>query len=842
MPAAFERSKRPFDSATGGAPDRAAGGAAGTEPARAAATESGATADESTPEAAGSEPGEPAAAPASETGPETGPVAALRAVVGAEYGRTLSQFAAAAVDPRHIEVERALYETLFDQVPVGIAIYDTERRYLLVNQAFADYNGLSPREHVGLRPEEVNPDLRHTVPLLQQHVLDTGEPVVDTLIKAATRATEPGARQYWSISYARLETEDGQVLGLTAVAMDVTERQKAAERKRLAHERTELLNAANSRIGTSLDIDRIAATLADVAVPRFCDEATVYLLTAEQQPGGSATRTKPVTTVAYSSLSAGDSSQQPLRMHAVATRGRITATTAGARPQAKRSRLRGSSRSLPPVHPGTALYDCLASGHPHLLDTDDLRTDDLYTEDLQPLHPAERHPPHRCLVAPLKARGSLLGAVQFARAKQRDEFTLVDLETADELAERAAVAMDNARLYMRERDTALMLQRSLLPQRFDAIDGTQVAFRYRPGAAGAQVGGDWCDVIPLPCRRVAFVIGDVMGSGLSAAGIMSQFRTAARTLAQLDLPPALVLRELDELARSMSESHLATCIYAVYDPVIGECVLASAGHPPPVLATSGGGAELIELSPGAPLGVGGQRFDEHALTIEPGCALALYTDGLVEGRDRDIETGIDELLGAISKFAPVGASPPDGNAARAHTVADGRRLEAACDAAFEALLGPHRSDDATLLIVSLGRFPESQVASWVLTSQPTVAARARELVRRRLHEWSAEDAAANADDSGLSPLVGDVADVVELLVSELVTNALRYGRGPIGLRLLRGADTVVCEVSDELEAAPRLRTVQHGEEGGRGLYLVDQLSLNWGIRTTAHGKIVWFEV
>ncbi|HXR73139.1 SpoIIE family protein phosphatase [Actinocrinis sp.] len=777
--------------------------------------------------------------------------AALRTVIGAEYGRSLTQLAAAALDPRHIEVERALFETLFDQVPVGIAIYDTERRYLLVNQAFADYNGIAAREHVGLRPEDVNPGLRHTVPLLQQRVLDTGEPVVDMLIKAATRATEPGGWQYWSISYARLQTEEGRVLGLTAVATDVTERQKASERERLAHERTALLNAANSRVGASLDIDRIAATLADVAVPDFCDAATVYLLHAGQKSGRASTGAKPVTAIAYSTLSLSDSAKEALRMHAVATRGRTDApaTSPGTRSQTRRSRLRGSSRSLPPIEPGTALYECIASGRSQFLALDESGDHASHAPEANRQGEDAQDDPdsERSIVAPLKARGSLLGAVRFARAKQRDAFTLVDLETAEELASHAAVAMDNARLYMRERDTALMLQRSLMPQQFDAVDGAQVAFRYRPGAAGAQVGGDWCDVIPLPCRRVAFVVGDVMGSGLSAAGIMTQFRTAARTLAQLDLSPALVLRELDELGRSMSESHLATCIYAVYDPVVGECVMASAGHPPPVLATSGGGAELIELSPGAPLGVGGQRFEERVLTIDPGCALALYTDGLVEGRDRDIESGIDELLGAISKSAPVGlgstadASGGDAGSRSASAVADGR-LEAACDAAFEALIGPHRSDDATLLIASLGRFPEDQVASWVLTSQPTVAARARELVRRCLHEWSAEDAAAKADDSGLSPLDADVADVVELLVSELVTNALRYGRGPIGLRLLRGAATVVCEVSDELEAAPRLRTVQHGEEGGRGLYLVDQLSLTWGTRTTAHGKIVWFEV
>ena len=459
-------------------------------------------------------------------------------------------------------------------------------------------------------------------------------------------------------------------------------------------------------------------------------------------------------------------------------------------------------------------------------------------------------------MVPLVARGSLIGVARFTRAADRDEFALIDLETADELAAHAAVSMDNARLYMRERDTALLLQRTLLPERLPEVEGAQLAFRYRPGSVGAQVGGDWFDVLPLPCRRVAFVVGDVMGSGLQAAGIMGQFRTAARTLARLDLNPALVLRELDELAQSMSESHIATCVYAVYDPVAGECVVASAGHPPPVLVTPGGGVDLVQITPGAPLGVGGQRYEEREFAVEPGSALALYTDGLVEDHDRDIETGIDELIGTISKAvasgamssgaAPSGAASPDvGHSGAATRPGEARWLETACDAAFDTLLGPHRADDATLLIAALDRFPEDRVASWVLTSQPTVAARARELVRRRLGTWSKlsdpDDDQRAPDPSALPLLPAEVADVVELLVSELVTNALRYGRGQIGLRLLRGATTVVCEVSDELDAAPRLRTVHQGDEGGRGLHLVDQLSKNWGTRTTAHGKIVWFE-
>jgi len=753
-------------------------------------------------------------------------------------GRDLVQVVATdAGDLRRVEFDRALFEALFNQIPVGIGIYDTERRYVRVNQALTAFNGFSAEQHLGRRVEELMPDVDRAIPLLQQHVLDSGEPVVDMLVRAATGATEPESRHYSSVSYARLEASDGQILGLTGVIMDVTERQTAVERSRLSRRRAAILNAASRRIGTSLEFEHTASELTGVAVPMFCDASTVYLLDSVTALGASPVPAPAVRMAVPADDLGADAgidghadlfadaaadphldphadphfTEEPILLHAIASRGQVEETSAS---------VGDVGSSYPPIQPGSALYDGLTSGRARFF----------RPQDLERTRRADR-----CLVVPLVARGALIGAVRFERSADREEFAPIDLETADELAARAAVSIDNARLYVRERDTVLLLQRSLLPEHFPAVDGTQIAFRYRPGSVDAQVGGDWFDVIALPCRRVAIVLGDVMGSGLQAAGIMGQFRTAARTLARLDLTPAQVLRELDELAQSMSESHIATCVYAVYDPVSGECVMASAGHLPPLLINPGGGAELVDLPPGAPLGVGGQRYEELEFTVEPASALVLYTDGLVEDRSRDIDAGIDELLGAISKAGPIGAGSGLG-------CGDTRWLEAACDAAFETLLDPHRVDDATLLIAALDRFPEDQVASWVLTSQPTVASRARELVRRRLDEWAAEDAAANADDSGLSPLAEDVADVVELLVSELVTNALRYGRGPIGLRLLRGSETVVCEVSDQLDAAPRLRTVQHSDEGGRGLYLVDQLSARWGTRNTPHGKIVWFEV
>jgi PAS domain S-box-containing protein len=703
-------------------------------------------------------------------------------------GRDLVQVVATdATRLRRVELERAQFETLFGQVPAGIAIYDAQRRYVRVNPAYTQYDGVPVERHPGLRTEETVKGLDPEIPLLQQQVLDTGEPVFDLLIEHdAKESTRRGRGPFWSVSYARLESPDGEVLGLTGVVVDVTERQLAQERSRLARRRAALLGAANNRIGTSLDYSHTCAQLAEVSVPMFADSAVVYLLDEVTSPVGTVGPPDPA---------------QPIHLHAVAERGR-------ARRRRGDDPVESLGADLPLIVPGTELHDCLMGGHAQFIRDEDGAT------------PARRD--DRRLVAPLVARGVLVGMVRFTRTNDRVPFLRDDLETADELAGRAAVSIDNARLYVRERSTALMLQRWLLPEEVPDVQNVRLAHRYRPGSIGAEVGGDWFDVIALPGRRVALVVGDVMGSGLRVAGIMGQFRTAARTLARLDLSPAAVLRELDDLARSLSESHIATCVYVVYDAVAGRCVAATAGHLPPIIAEPGGVADVLDLAPGAPLGVGRAKFDEREFAVEPGSVLVLYTDGLVEDRDRDIDDGIDDLLSVISKADPAG---------------DPARLEAVCDAAFDTLLTPQRADDATLLVAALDRFPDDRVASWVLTSQPTVASHARELVRRQLGLWTRSQQRLSGAEH-----LKDATDTIELLVSELVTNALRYGRGPIGLRLLLGADTLVCEVADELDAVPRLRTVHHRDEGGRGLHLVDQLSARWGIRSTAHGKIVWFEV
>jgi serine phosphatase RsbU (regulator of sigma subunit)/anti-sigma regulatory factor (Ser/Thr protein kinase) len=437
------------------------------------------------------------------------------------------------------------------------------------------------------------------------------------------------------------------------------------------------------------------------------------------------------------------------------------------------------------------------------------------------------------LAVPMVAHDTVVGLAQFSRAKGSEPFGERDRALAVELAARAAVCIDNARLYRREHERALILQRSLLPPGDPEAAGLDIACRYLPGAAATEVGGDWFDVIELPGHRTALVVGDVMGRGLRAAVAMGELRTAVRTLALLDLEPAEVLSALDEIARGLgspaksgrppggaqvpsrvahasreadlSEVYLATCVYAVYDPVTRRCTFANAGHLPPVLVEPGEEALLLDVPPGMPLGVGGEPFEEVEVEVPEGSLLALYTDGLVESRDHPLDEGLRAFRTALTD--PV------------------RPLEDVCDHVLGALDTRHGEDDIALLMARIQGLPAEAVGDWRLPREPRSVGRARELARGQLTAW------------GLEALI----DTVELLVSELVTNALRYGEGEIRLRLLRDR-TLVCEVWDAGLVQPRRRRARDTDEGGRGLQLVGLLSAAWGSRRTPRGKTVWFEL
>ena len=417
------------------------------------------------------------------------------------------------------------------------------------------------------------------------------------------------------------------------------------------------------------------------------------------------------------------------------------------------------------------------------------------------------------IAAPLVARGRALGVAAFVRfltPESPDPFDEDDVSLAVELTSRAAVCVDNARRYTRERSTALGLQRSLLPKAMAGQAAVEFASRYLPALSQAGVGGDWFDVIPLSGTRVALVVGDVVGHGIHASVTMGRLRTAVWTLADVDLPPDELLTHLDDLVGHLAADESttgevgATCLYAVYDPVSGNCTLASAGHSPPAVLYPDGAVNMIEVSAGPMLGVGGLPFEATEVRLPEGSVLALYTDGLVEARDLDVDTGTAALCTALA--------------------APAANLEDACDTVLKALLPERPADDVALLLARTRALDAERVAVWDLPADPAMVADARQYATDQLTRWGLDEAAF----------------VTELVVSELVTNAIRYGGAPIQLRLIRDRN-LICQVSDASSTSPHLRRARTYDEGGRGLLLVAQLTERWGTRPSGTGKTIWAE-
>ncbi|WP_225102667.1 SpoIIE family protein phosphatase [Streptomyces sp. CoH27] len=557
--------------------------------------------------------------------------------------------------------------------------------------------------------------------------------------------------------------------------------ESSLEQAQEAHRRLRLLYDAGMAVGTTLDMTRTARELVGVSVPRFADFATVDLAVSvlegeEPTPAGST----------------------PLRR--VAGEGVLDDV-----PLDPVGALVPSALPLPPNR---------RSG-PTALFVPDLRASSAW----QAAHPqeAERllgYGMNSLIAAPLTEQGMLMGTVTFWRFRASKPFEKEDVADAEELALKAAGAIDNARRYTRERETALTLQRSLLPQHLPAQPAVEVAHRYLPTSTRAGVGGDWLDVIPLSGTRVALVVGDVVGHGVHASAAMGRLRTAVRTLADVDLPPDELLTHLDDLVMHLpgigeaTTGELgATCLYAVYDPVSRRCSLAGAGHPQPFVLAPDGTVTAVTGHAGPPLGVGGLPFETTELELAPGSTLALYSDGLVHSRELDLDHGLDRLRDALVSTARSAGS-----------------LEAACDAVMDALLTAPPSDDVALLLARTRALSSDQVVTWDIPVDPEYVARARTLTTERLETWDLEESSF----------------VTELVVSELVTNAIRYGRPPIRLRLIRDT-SLICEVSDGSSTAPHMRRARSFDEGGRGLLLVAQLTQRWGTRHGTAGKTIWCE-
>jgi serine phosphatase RsbU (regulator of sigma subunit) len=386
------------------------------------------------------------------------------------------------------------------------------------------------------------------------------------------------------------------------------------------------LSEAAARIGTTLDLTTTAREVTDAAVPGFAGAVAIF--------------------VPERLLAAGEATW-PRAGHATVRR--LAARLAGQPPDAGDALLPTSETIV--LREDLPSFRAMSGPGPVLFDRLDPETEQR----------AARVPGVRELAAgytsflamPLIARGAVVGCATFARDPGRAAFGPADIAAAQELASRAALCIDNARLYEAERRTARALQRGLLPARPSIPPGLQVAHRYLP-VGDSVVGGDWHDIVALPGGRAALIVGDAMGHGPEAATVMVQLRTAAHTLADLDLPAAQVLARLDKMAAGLAAAPFAaTCVYVIIDPAASTCEIAQAGHHPPVLVLPGGATRVLDLPPGLPLGLGTETFQATQVSLPPGATLALYTDGLVENRTRPLEDGMaalrDQLSSALTR-------------------------------------------------------------------------------------------------------------------------------------------------------------------------------------------------
>ncbi|MFF3560088.1 SpoIIE family protein phosphatase [Streptomyces sp. NPDC002574] len=658
-----------------------------------------------------------------------------------------------------------LLEGAWTQSSAAIVLWSAELRLLWANDYSYALFKAGADEVLGRLPTEIfAPDSQHhALEESMRQVRDTG-----TARSVLTYEKVPGENRphEWAIHIDPVRDRHDAVIALCTMA-----RNNSAEF--WARRRLSLLDEARRTIGLSLDVERTARELTDLSVPDLADVALVHLL--------------PET---LGTERAGVRGPVEVRLVAVSGEHGPAAPGPGCRDWQAVDR-----QSLP----GRALWERRA-----------------VRVDLP--HPAVGRPgwePGRgeggAISAPLTARGITLGVVTFLRREL--PFDADDLLLVEELAETTAVCIDNARHYEREHSTALLLQQSLLPREPPAQSAVDAAYGYRPADLAAGVGGDWFDVIPLSGARVALVIGDVVGHGVEAAATMGRLRSVVRTLADVDLPPEELLTSLDDIVNRLDHERAAVAsdpevgasvLYAVYDPVSRRCCVARAAHVAPLLVLPDGTSDLLEVPEGPPLGLGGLPFESTEVELPEGSLLVLFTDGVVESRDRDLGAGIARLRECLVGAA--GSSPA-----------------AVCDDVLAAML-PRRGDDAALLVARPRVLDRADLAQWEVPADASAVAAVRAMVTERLGTWGLRDRSFTT----------------ELIVSELVTNAVRYGKAPIRLRLIRDR-SLICEVTDGSDAAPHLRRARSYDEGGRGLFLVAQLSSRWGSRHVPDGKIIWAE-
>ncbi len=687
-----------------------------------------------------------------------------------------------AADRHRHEWYEAVAQGLLEQSPIGVAALDTQLRYRWVNRALTGVEGhpVDAAGSDGAAPGAV----AGASPVVTRHARQTlvsGQAQVTVEHAPPRRGTpgRPGAARSRLRSFFPLRDSAGRTLGICYAALDLTAQDPSRER-------LVLLNAASEHIGTTLDLHRTVQELTEIVVPRVADFVAVDLLdvvrTEQGPPAASARGPAVLRRAAHLSV-------QKDRPRVIAEVGEAIHYPGGSPQQLCLATGEASRQAVGPSTP--ALAD------------DPLRWTRI-----------NRFGVHTHMVVPLRARGITMGVVTLLRWKNPDAFTEDDQLLVEDVVARAAVCVDNARRFAREHQAALALQTSLLPSALPRHSAVEVAYRYLPADADSGVGGDWFDVIPLSGARVALVVGDVVGHGLHAAASMGRLRAAVQTLADLDLPPDELLAHVDDLVLRLSDEAEAaaegpaavgaTCVYAVYDPVAGTMLVARAGHPSPAIAHLTEPVEFPDIPAGPPFGLGGLPFESVEIPVEEGGVVALYTDGLIEASDWDVDVGMERLCFTLAH--------PD------------RPLEELCDTMVRTLLPDRPRDDVAFLVARTHVMSGDRVASWDVPVDPSAVHVVRDDVSRQLSLWGFDEAAFTT----------------ELIVSELVTNAIRHACGPIGLRLIHDR-TLICEVSDGGNTSPHLRRARSTDEGGRGLFLVAQLAQRWGTRYTGSGKTIWTE-
>ncbi|MFD3330281.1 SpoIIE family protein phosphatase [Streptomyces sp. NPDC058701] len=682
------------------------------------------------------------------------------------------------------DVDLAVLDALFSQSPVGLHVLDTELRLVRVNTATRSMHHVPVERFLGRHFSDVftGLDAPGEVTAMIRDVLETGVPVRERPVRSRLDADQ-GRERTRSVSVFRLTGPQGTVLGVAVAAVDITEAEEARARLRV-------LDAVRERVGRTLDVIGTCQELAEALVPGFADIAVVEVVEAvvrgEEPPTGPFARDVPLRRAAFQARGGPEQAQA----HPV-----------------------GDVRSL---HNPTPYSQTLTDLRPRIIPLGD--DSPWLGADPKRAGAIRAAGAHSLLVAPLALRGRGLGLVSLYRVAGSPPFTKGDLRLVREVSAHTALCVDNARRYTREHTIAATVQRHLLPRDPAGQSTVATAHLHVPGTGG---GGGWFDVIPLSGARTALVVGDVAGQGIHAATTMGQLRTVIHALAALDLEPDELLARLNDTAGFLAAERAvrpagdpayrqplsASCLYAVYDPFPRTCTFASAGHPPPpVIVHPGGAAETVDLAGGPFLGSGeGSPFATTTVELAEDSVIALHTPRF--------------------RSAARPGSEDDPGSLRDLLARPGRSLRDLCDDVLYALGTDGGDDDAVLLLARTAAFPARSTATWLLADDLTEAATARGHTRRTLRGWNVDD---------------DTAAATELIVSELITNALRYGSPPLRLRLIRDR-ALTCEVHDASTTSPHLRHARTADEGGRGLFIVAQLAERWGTRYTASGKTVWTE-